>query len=60
MVRMSQALRNAFNNVLQYTEAGGKILYRLGTESDKGLAISVIYDGTGIHATNLPHVFDRF
>ena len=29
-------------------------------ESDKGLAISIVDDGTGIPAADIPHVFDCF
>ena len=29
-------------------------------ESGEALAISIIDDGIGIHASDLPHVFDRF
>jgi signal transduction histidine kinase len=29
-------------------------------EGDEGLAISITDDGIGVHAADLPHVFDRF
>ena len=58
-MRMSQALGNVLSNAINYTEAGGNIVLRAGLESDEALAISIIDDGIGIHAADLPHVFDR-
>ena len=59
-VRMSQALGNALSNAINSTEAGGNIVLEAGLESDETLAISIIDNGIGIHAADLPHVFDRF
>ena len=59
-MRMSQALGNVLSNAINYTEAGGNIVLRAGLDSDEALAISIIDDGIGIHAADLPHVFDRF
>ena len=59
-MRMSQALGNALSNAIHGTEAGGSIVLRAGLESDEELAISIIDDGIGIDAADLPHVFDRF
>ena len=59
-MRMSQALGNVLSNAINYTEAGGNIVLKAGLESDEALAISIIDDGIGIHAADLPHVFDRF
>ena len=59
-MRMSQALGNVLSNAIHCTEPGGHIVLRAGLESDEALAISIIDDGIGIHATDLPHVFDRF
>ena len=58
--RMSQALGNVLGNALQYTEAGGNILVRAALEGKETLAISIIDDGIGIDAADLPHVFNRF
>ena len=58
-MRMSQALGNVLSNAINYTEAGGNIVLRAGLESDATLAISIIDDGIGIPAADLPHVFDR-
>ena len=59
-MRMSQALGNVLSNAIHGTEAGGSIVLRAGLESDEELAISIIDDGIGIDAADLPHVFDRF
>ena len=59
-MRMSQALGNVVSNAIHCTEAGGSIVLRAGLESDEELAMSIIDDGIGIHAADLPHVFDRF
>ncbi len=59
-MRISQALGNVLSNAINYAEAGGSIVLRAGFDSDEGLAISIIDDGIGIHAADLPHVFDRF
>ena len=59
-MRISQALGNVLSNAINYTEAGGNIVLRAGLESDATLAISIIDDGIGIPAADLPHVFDRF
>ena len=59
-MRMSQALGNVIGNAINCTEPGGSIVIRAGLEGDKQMAISVIDDGIGIHAADLPHVFDRF
>ena len=57
---MSRALGNVLSNAIHYTEAGGNIVLRAGLEGDEALAISIVDDGIGIDAADLPHVFDRF
>ena len=59
-MRMSQALGNVLSNAIHCTAPGGHIVLRAGLERDEALAISIIDDGIGIHASDLPHVFDRF
>ena len=59
-MHMSQALGNVVSNAIHCTEAGGNIVLRAGLESDEAVAISITDDGIGIHAADLPHVFDRF
>ena len=57
---MSRALGNVLSNAIHYTEAGGNVVLRAGLEGDEALAIAIVDDGIGIHAADLPHVFDRF
>ena len=59
-MRMSQALGIVLSNAIHCTEAGGHIVLRAWLEGEKGLAFSIIDDGIGIHAADIPHVFDRF
>lgn len=59
-MRMSQALGNVVSNAIRCTEAGGSIVISTRLEGDEALAVSIIDDGIGIDAADLPHVFDRF
>ena len=59
-MRMSQALGNIVSNAIHATEAGGNIELRAELSSNEQLAISITDDGVGIHAADLPRVFDRF
>ncbi len=59
-VRMSQAVGNVLSNAIQHTEAGGNIVLGAALENDEVLAISIVDDGIGIQAADLPHIFDRF
>ena len=59
-MRISQALGNVVSNALNCTEAGGHIAIKATADSGESLAISIIDDGIGIEAADLPHVFDRF
>ncbi len=59
-LRMSQALGNVLSNAIHCTPAGGNVLLGAGLENDEALTISVIDNGIGIDAGDLPHVFDRF
>ena len=59
-MRMSQALGNIVGNAIHAIEAGGAIELRAELSSNEQLAISITDDGVGIHAADLPRVFDRF
>ena len=58
--RMSQALGNVMNNAIHCAEPGGNVALQAELEGAEALIISVIDDGIGIHAADLPHIFDRF
>ena len=58
-VKLSIALSNLVKNALQFTETGGHVT--LGVEEDAGYyKVTVIDDGIGISARDLPRVFERF
>ncbi len=59
-MRMSQALGNVISNAIHCTEAGGTVVLRAEADSDGMLAISIIDDGIGMDAADIPHIFDRF
>ena len=59
-MRMSQALGNLIKNAVEHTQPGGRVVVRAELEGEQALVISVIDDGTGIDAADLPHVFERF
>ena len=59
-MRMSQAVGNVLGNAIQYTEAGGSVVVRAALKDGEAVEVSIIDDGIGIHADDLPHVFDRF
>ena len=59
-MRMSQALSNVLGNAIDCTPGGGNIVVRAQLEGDAAVAISIVDDGVGIDAADLPHVFDRF
>ncbi len=57
--KVSIALGNLIRNALAFTDAGGHVWVKCGTEA--GFAkVSVIDDGVGIPAKDLPRVFERF
>ena len=58
-MRMSQALGNVIHNAFQHTEAGGRVSVAVARHRGGRVEISVTDDGTGIDATDLPHIFDR-
>jgi signal transduction histidine kinase len=58
-VKLSIALSNLVKNALQFTESDGNVTVKLQEESGY-LKVSVIDDGIGIPARDLPRVFERF
>ena len=58
--RFRQALDNLISNALRYTPAGGAIDLASVSLADGGVQITVSDTGSGIPASDLPHIFDRF
>ena len=58
-VKITIALSNLLKNAIQYTESGGRVTVRV--EDDSGyVKVSVIDNGIGIPAREIPRIFDRF
>jgi len=56
---LCQAVVNLVSNACKYTNADGKVLLRLFTQSREAV-IQVVDNGIGIPETDLPHIFERF
>ena len=54
-----QVLYNLLSNAFRFTPPGGQVRVSLALD-DKLLQLQVADTGPGIHADDLPHVFDRF
>lgn len=57
--RFAQIINNLLSNAIRYTPEGGTITARLATIQNN-LELSITDTGPGIHADDLPYVFDRF
>ncbi|MCI0552940.1 MAG: GAF domain-containing sensor histidine kinase [Anaerolineae bacterium] len=58
-VKLSIALSNLVKNAIQYTDSGSRVLIKL--EEDSGyFKVTVMDNGIGIPAKDLPRVFERF
>ena len=57
--RILQVLSNLLGNALKFVGGGGTVTLRAAKEPG-AVHVSVIDDGPGISADDLPHVFDRF
>lgn len=57
--KMETVLRNLLANALHYTSAGGTIQIQL-SKTDGLAEIRVTDSGSGIHADDLPHIFERY
>ncbi len=56
---LEQVLQNLIDNAIKYTEAGGRVL--VGVRSETGrVRIEIADSGIGIPARDLPRVFERF
>ncbi|MFJ7795051.1 sensor histidine kinase [Pseudomonas sp. NPDC096950] len=57
--RLFQVLSNLLGNAIKFTPAGGRIDLNAWQEGDT-VMISVRDNGGGIHAVQLPHIFERY
>lgn len=58
-LQLERALGNLINNAIKYSGAGGRV--SVGASRDNGLVhFEVRDDGPGIHADELPFVFDKY
>lgn len=57
--RLAQIVANLLSNALRYSERGGQVHVRVGTEGDEAV-LEVADTGIGIAAADLPHIFKRF
>jgi signal transduction histidine kinase len=58
-VLLSRAVGNLLDNAVKYTPKGGQIHVKLGYNNGQAL-VSVIDNGPGIQARDLPRVFEKF
>jgi signal transduction histidine kinase len=60
--RVMQVLGNLVGNALKFTSPGGRVTLSARPRSDdgQGVLFSVADTGTGIEATDLPHVFEQY
>ena len=61
-IEMERALSAIVENAINYTPEGGHIIIEIHIETqiiNQNVVIKIIDDGIGIHADDLPHIFDR-
>ncbi len=58
-VLLSRAVGNLLDNAIKYTPTGGEVKVRLGRNNGQAL-VSVVDNGPGIRAKDLPRVFEKF
>lgn len=58
-VLLSRAVGNLIDNAIKYTPVGGKVSVQLYQKDDQAF-VSVVDNGPGIRAKDLPRVFEKF
>lgn len=58
--RVGQIVTNLVGNALKFTPRGGEVRVSARRETDGSARIEVTDTGVGIHAAELPRIFDRF
>lgn len=58
-VLLSRAVSNLVDNAIKYTPSGGRVQIRLNSDGGQAF-VSVIDNGPGIKAKDLPRVFEKF
>jgi signal transduction histidine kinase len=58
-VLLSRAVGNLLDNAIKYTPKGGQVRIKLGQNNGHAL-ISIVDNGPGIKARDLPRVFEKF
>ncbi len=61
---IQRVLENLIENALRHTPQGGRVelvlMEQIFSSDNKRLVVKVRDTGSGIHAEDLPHIFDRF
>lgn len=57
--KFKQIMNNLLSNSLRYLNKGGKVIIKL-SKTDNSILLSVLDNGIGIKAKDLPYVFNRF
>ncbi len=57
--RLTQVLDNLLSNAIKFSPAGGEVTIKV-TAHDTHVQVSVIDEGIGIAAEDLPHIWERF
>ena len=58
--RVGQVVTNLVGNALKFTRRGGRVSVSAQADAEGGARIEVEDTGVGIHASELPRIFDRF